>query len=125
MFGVEYRNLQRMVEYTNYKKSNDGESIITISKNILVSAGLSVDGSFDNAKSSVQMQYISSKEDTVQTTIDFLMQKQFFDKNMLDGDIKMIYYDMFGDVYRIFQPSEDHPTGLIPIWLDFGGLQTQ
>ena len=111
--GSEYKTLVNRAEYSNY--GQDGNDIIGIVKDILSDCGKkSVDDTFTNVVSGVKINYITSGNDTVQSAIEYLMQKQFFYQDTTDQRMKFLVYNFIDDNYGVFQFGQTPtPSGSI------------
>jgi hypothetical protein len=71
--GSEFTHLQNHVSYSDYNH-DEKRNIVNIVKDILVSYGRSdVDESFNGLHSGVEINYVSNGNDTVQTSVNYLM----------------------------------------------------
>lgn len=98
--GVEYLKLLNNISYTNY--GQEKKNIFLLMKDIFNICGLGVDGSFDTVKSEIQMNYITSGNETAVTVIDYLLQKQFFYPGVVDSTMKFLLFDFIENNYRLF-----------------------
>lgn len=101
--GVEYQQLLNHVDYSDYQLDEE-TSLVEKIKAILVGYGkLQTDNSFDSVTSGVKFNYISNGNDTVMSSIDYILQKQFFFSDKTDERMKFLVYDMLENKYGIFQ----------------------
>lgn len=87
------------VRYSNYDRGR--ETILDILKNCLAQNGLNIDkDSFDVGRTNVAINYISKLNDTVFTTMRFLLHQLYY-MPQKDTSVKFLYYDIFSNMYKI------------------------
>lgn len=88
------------LSYTNYQDKQ--EPIIDIIKKMITSAGLKIDKKlFDAVKATSFLNYITSTNDNLFTTIEYLLHKLYY-YYFHDDSVKFICYNDFDDNYGIF-----------------------
>lgn len=103
LVGAEYENLLNNARFNNYG-SDRNRNLVDIIKEILVSSGgCEVDDTFAKSSGGISMDYVSSGNDSVQTALDYVLQKQFFYVDKVDSNMKFLTYDLLTGKYGIFQ----------------------
>lgn len=101
--GIEYQTLLNHVDYTDYNQDSP-KNLVELLKTMLVEYGKGeVDDDFEKVQSGVRFHYMSSGNDTVQTSIDYILQKQFFISDKTDSGLKFLTYDIMDGKFKIFQ----------------------
>jgi hypothetical protein len=91
------------VSYSDYDIEKQ-KTLMQIISEILTKFGkVKIDDSFTKIISDVKMNYISSGMDTVMSSIEYLMQKQFFISDNIEKNMKFLIYDFISDIYKTFQ----------------------
>ena len=123
IIGVEYQNLMRNVVYSNYKK--DKQNVMALVQHLLTDVGgLNTDSSFTEVGGGRDINYISHLNDNVLTSVEYLLQKQFFGQDLRDSSMKFLVYDIISNIYRARQigkeldSSKKETVTLIPISMD-------
>lgn len=118
--GNEYKNLDNKVDYTSYKgeqqEDDGGENIIKLMKTMLQEYGkLETDTSFENSQSEVITHYTSTENDTVKSSLDYLLQKQFFYPEKTESKFKLLIYDVLDQKYKIcdFESSDTNTYNIV------------
>ena len=110
LVGAEYENLLNNARFNNYGGEKN-RHLVDIVKEILVSSGgCEVDETFATASGGIAMDYVSSGNDSVQTALDYVLQKQFFYMDKVDTSMKFLTYDLLTGKYGIFQMGST-PSG--------------
>jgi hypothetical protein len=101
--GHEYFKMLNHVSYSDYDIEKQ-KTLMQIISEILTKFGkVKTDDSFTKITSDVKMSYISSGMDTVMSSIEYLMQKQFFISDNIEKNMKFLIYDFISDIYKTFQ----------------------
>lgn len=120
--GIEYVKLLNNIQYSNYgQKEKDAIQII---KDVLIQAGLRADDSFDKIVSNISLNYITSGNETVQSIIDYVLQKQFYYTEAIDSTMKFVLFDLFNDKYRVFQMGVSPTTNVYNVLLSLNKTMT-
>lgn len=110
--GKEFTGLLNHVSYSDYGLE-EKKNLVQIVKDILVGfSGNPIDDSFDEIQSGIFLSYVSNGNDTVKTSIEYLMQKQFFYHDGVDNTMKFLLYDFVAGTYGIYQPGVSKVEGM-------------
>lgn len=103
LVGAEYENLLNNARFNNYGDDKN-KTLVDIMREILVnSGGCQVDDTFAKVSGGISIDYISGGNDTVQTALDYVLQKQFFYVDKVDSSMKFLVYDLLTGKYGVFQ----------------------
>jgi len=99
--STTWMNCIRNVNYSNYEKGK--EKVFDIVKNILTQSEFKIDSkSFDSVGTTSDLNYITSGNDNVITSIRYLLNKMYFSKEYgFDTGIKGIVYDEYTKLIRV------------------------
>ena len=100
MVSINWQNCVSNVNYSNY--SQDSKDIFSIVKALLVQKELVPNKeTFDNIKTSVKLDYITSSNDTVLTSVKYLLDKLYYYKDK-DNSLKFLMYNEHTKQYQLF-----------------------
>ena len=117
--GSEYFKMLNHVSYSDYGNEQK-KTVMQIIGEMLTKYGkVEIDDSFTKITSDVKMNYISNGMDTVMTSIDYLMQKQFFIADNTEKTMKFLIYDFIDNKYKAFQIGQTPITQFSGTTLSF------
>ena len=91
MVSINWQNCISNVNYSNY--SQESKDIFSIVKALLVQKELVPNKeTFDSIKTAVKLDYITSSNDTVLTSVKYLLNKLYYYKDK-DNSIKFLLYN--------------------------------
>lgn len=123
--GREYKNLLNHVDYSNYGQ-DEKKNIVNILKDIIVGyGGAKINNTFDTASSGVKLEYMSNGNDTVMSSLDYILQKQFFYLDNTDSRLKFIVYDFLKNEYGMFQFGKTATKNASTFYLSMNNSQLE
>lgn len=100
LISVNFLKCAANVIYSNYDK--EPEQIFDIVKKCIINSNLQIHKeSFDMVKSDVKINYITTCNDNLFSTIKYLLHKLYYGNNF-DNSLKFLIYDDTKDQYRLF-----------------------
>lgn len=123
--GLEYQQLLNHVDYSDYSLDQP-KTLVELVKDILVGYGkCETDDSFNKVTSGVRFHYLSNGNDTVASSLDYILQKQFFFSDNTDERMKFLMYDLMTGKYGMFQFGQSISDNMYTLFLSMNNTETE